>query len=80
MSTTIQIKEPTKRALFIAKNRLELLYGRSLSYDDVIDFLIRSCQLEKIGKRSFDQFQGLLGDDGRKIYEELRKESLANEE
>ncbi len=77
--TTIQIKGPTKKALFLTKNRLEAILGRSLTYDDVINHLMKTSQIEKVPNRSFREYRGILGKRGRSIYQELRQEELANE-
>jgi len=77
--TTIQLKEPTKEALFQTKNRLEAIFGRPLTYDEVIDHLIKTNRLRTGDPRSFQEFRGVLGNAGRKIYQELRQEESRHE-
>lgn len=79
MVTTIQLKEPTKTALFEVKNQLENVFGRSMSYDEVIDYLIKTSQLNIPFTRSVRKFRGILGPAGRKIFQEMRQEELRNE-
>lgn len=79
MVTTIQLKEPTKTALFEVKNHLENVFGRSMSYDEVIDYLIKTSQLNIPFTRSVRKFRGILGPAGRKIFQEMRQEELRNE-
>ena len=75
--TTIQLKELTKKALFETKNRLEAIFGRPLTYDEVIDHLIKTTQLGNDVPRSVQEFRGVLGKGGRKIYQELRQEEVS---
>jgi len=79
MVTTIQLKEPTKQDLFKIKNQLEAIFGSSLSYDEVISYLIKESQISTPAKRSFKKFKGILGSEGRKTYRLMREEELANE-
>lgn len=79
MVTTIQLKEPTKLALFEIKNHLENVFGRSMSYDEVIEYLVKTSQVDIPFSRSVRRFRGFLGAEGRQIYEKLRKEELLNE-
>ncbi len=79
MVTTIQLKEPTKLALFGIKNHLENMFGRSMSYDEVIDYLVKTSQIDIPFSRSLRKFRGILGSEGRQIYEKMRQEELFNE-
>ena len=80
MVTTIQLKEPTKLALFEIKNHLENVFGRSMSYDEVIEYLVKTSQMDISFSRSLRKFRGVLGSEGRQIYEKMRQEELLNEE
>ena len=73
VATTIQIKEETKKALFLEKNKLEREFGRSLTYDEVIEHLI-SRNVPPIPKKSLKELQGKLEKEAREIYKELRRE------
>lgn len=79
MVTTIQLKEPTKLALFEIKNHLENVFGRSMSYDEVIEYLVKTSQIDIPFSRSLRKFRGILGPEGRQIYEKMRQEELLNE-
>ena len=80
MVTTIQLKKPTKLALFEIKNHLENVFGRSMSYDEVIEYLVKTSQVDISFSRSLRKFRGVLGSEGRQIYEKTRQEELLNEE
>lgn len=79
MVTTIQLKEPTKLALFEVKNHLENVFGRSMSYDEVIEYLVKTSRIDIPFSRSLRKFRGILGSEGREIYEKMRQEELLNE-
>ncbi len=79
MVTTIQLKEPTKQTLFEVKNHLENVFGRSMSYDEVIEYLVKTSQLDIPLSRSLRKFRGILGSEGRKIYEKMRQEEFLDE-
>ena len=78
MATTIQIKEETKKALFLEKNRLEKEVGRSLTYDEVIEHLL-SRRSPGIPKKTLEELQGILGKEAKEVYRELREEYKTNE-
>ncbi|MCE7742233.1 MAG: hypothetical protein GOP50_07210 [Candidatus Heimdallarchaeota archaeon] len=78
MATTIQIKEETKKALFLEKNRLEKEVGRSLTYDEVIEHLL-SRTSTVIPKKTLEDLQGILGKEAKEVYRELREEYKTNE-
>lgn len=79
MVTTIQLKEPTKLALFEVKNHLENVFGRSMSYDKVIEYLVKTSQIDIPFSRSLRKFRGILGPEGREMYKKTRQEELLNE-
>ncbi len=78
MSTTIQIQDSTKEALFREKNRLEGEVGRTLTYDDVITHLLEK---KGIGKPNVNkkEFFGMMDEKAREIYSDLRKEYREND-
>lgn len=77
-TTTIQVKDTTKKALFLEKNRLERELGRSLTYDDVIEYLLgKEEKLEPDVNK--EEFFGMMNEKARKIYSELRKEYKKND-
>ncbi len=78
MATTIQLKEETKKALFLEKNRLEQELGYAITYDDVIDHLLKKIA-KTTTKKKLQQFQGTLDREAVKIYSELKKEYRKNE-
>ena len=77
--TTIQLREPTKLALFEIKNHLENVFGRSMTYDEVIEYLVKTSQIDVHFSRSLRKFRGILGPESRHIYEKMRQEELLNE-
>lgn len=78
VATTIQIKEETKKALFLEKNRLEKEVGRSLTYDEVIEHLLSKTSTV-IPKKTLEDLQGILGKEAKEVYRELREEYKTNE-
>ncbi|MBD3191657.1 MAG: hypothetical protein GF308_13500 [Candidatus Heimdallarchaeota archaeon] len=82
MPTTIQIKEETKNALFMEKNRLERERGRKVTYDEVIRELLKEKEEETRIKpeRTLEELQGTLNKEAKKIYQELREEYRKNEQ
>ena len=83
MPTTIQISEETKKKLFLVMNNLEKKWGRRLTYDEAIKFLLQK-EKNEIDKDQFlkniKRFQGMLKpDEGKKLLKELRKESHERE-
>lgn len=78
VATTIQIKEETKKALFLEKNRLEKEAGCSLTYDEVIELLL-SRSSPVIPVKTLEELQGTLGKEAKEVYRELREEYKSNE-
>lgn len=78
--TTIQIKEETKKALFMEKNRLERELGRPVTYDEVITQLLKEKEERIKPERTLEELQGTLGKEAKKIYQELREEYRKNEQ
>ncbi|TFF98070.1 MAG: hypothetical protein EU547_02590 [Promethearchaeota archaeon] len=83
MATTIQISETTKRKLFEIINRLEKEWGRRVTYDEAILFLIQN-KVSKVNKREFleniKKFQGILEpEEAKKLLKDLRREDHERE-
>ena len=72
-ATTIQIKEETKKALFLEKNRLERKLGHILTYDDVIEYLL-SQSSTPTPRKTIQELQGTLEKEAIGIYKQLREE------
>ncbi len=83
MTTTIQIDDETKKKLFAIKLRLEEQKGSSITYNELIEYLIESQPLSVIRKTSLEEFRSLRGTlpkSTRAIYSEERKKDLEREE
>jgi len=83
MPTTIQISEETKKKLFLVMNSLEKKWGRRVTYDEAIKFLLQK-EKNEVDKDQFlkniKKFQGMLKPgEGKKLLKELRKESHERE-
>lgn len=83
MTTTIQISEETKKKLFLVMNQLENKWGRRITYDEAIKFLLQE-EKNEVDKNQFlkniKKFQGILKPgEGKKLVKELRKESYERE-
>ena len=50
-----------------------------MSYDEVIEYLVKTSQIDIPFSRSLRKFRGILGPEGRQIYEKMRQEELLNE-
>ena len=83
MTTTIQISEETKKKLFSVMNQLERRWGRRVTYDEAIKYLLQE-EKNEVNKEQFlkdiKKFQGILKPgEGKKLLKELRKESYERE-
>ena len=83
MPTTIQISEETKKKLFLVMNSLEKKWGRRVTYDEAIKFLLQK-EKNEVDKDQFlkniKKFQGMLKPgEGKKLLKGLRKESHERE-
>lgn len=83
-TTTIQISEKTKSRLFELINKLEREWGRRVTYDEAIEFLITE-KVINFNKEEFLQniqkFQGILKTgEGTSLLKELRRNELDREE
>lgn len=82
-TTTIQISKKIKNKLFELINRLEKKWGRRITYDEAIEFLLEE-KVTKINKEEFikniKKFQGILKGEGRSLLIESRRVDLEREE
>jgi len=82
-STTIQISKKIKNKLFELINRLEKKWGRRITYDEAIEFLLEE-KVTKVNKEEFlnniKKFQGILKGEGRSLLKESRRVDLEREE
>lgn len=79
-TTTIQISEQTKSKLFKVINELEKQWGRRVTYDEAIDYLIKK-EAMPVSKDKFiknlEKFKGILNPgEGKSLLAELRREDL----
>ena len=82
-STTIQISKKIKKKLFELINRLEKKWGRRITYDEAIEFLLEE-KVTKVNKEEFlkniKKFQGIHKGEGRSLLIESRRVDLEREE
>jgi predicted nucleotidyltransferase len=74
MVTTIQLSEKTKDQLFEFQSKLQLELGRKVTYDEVIEYLLKA-QKSKIGKRKelFEKHFGIWKEDYLKAVELIKE-------
>jgi hypothetical protein len=63
MTTTIQIDDETKKRLFQIKLELEKEKGSSISYNDLINYLLNNQKInliERVNMKEFRQFEGII--------------------
>ena len=82
--TTIQISEETKSRLFKLINELERKWGRRVTYDEAIEYLMKE-KAKKRDKKEFlkhiKKFQGILElGEGSSLLRELRRNELERRE
>ena len=84
MATTIQISEETKKKLFMIMNQLEKKWGRRVTYDEAIKFLLKEEKIEFCRQEFLDnitKYQGTLKpNEGKKLLKELRKKDYEREQ
>jgi hypothetical protein len=83
VTTTIQIDDETKKKLFAIKLRLEEQKGSSVTYNELIEYLIECQPLNLIRKTSLQEFRslrGVLPKSAKALYLEERKKDLKREE
>jgi len=83
-TTTIQISKKIKNRLFELINKLEKKWGRRITYDEAIEFLLEE-KVTKVNKEEFlnniKKFQGILkSGEGKSLLKELRSVEFEREE
>ena len=83
MTTTIQIDDSTKQALFRIKLKLEESKGSAVTYNELIQYLIEghpSNLIKKTHLEEFKKLRGSLSKSALKIYHEEKRKELEREE
>ena len=83
MTTTIQIDDGIKRKLFKIKLKLEEEKGSAVTYNEIIEYLIKHQETNLIKKKNmkeFRRFEGILPEYALKEYLDEKKEDLDHEE
>ena len=83
MATTIQIDEDTKKRLFEIKLELEREKGKAVTYDEIINHLLKSKEILENRKKNllkFREFKGILPESARYVYLKNKKAELSREE
>jgi hypothetical protein len=83
MPTTIQIDEATKKKLFQIKLKLEQQKGAPMTYNEIINFLIKNQTTNLFQKQKLENFRNLRGIISQDALDELhaeRKKELIREE
>jgi len=83
MATTIQISEDTKKKLFHIINHLEKEWGRRITYDEAIKFLLKDENI-KFNRNEFlrniKKFQGIFKPgEGKNLLKESREKDYERE-
>ena len=83
MTTTIQIDDKTKKKLFKIKLRLEEQKEESITYNDLIEYLIESQPsnlIRKLNLQEFRSLKGVLPKSAKKTYLDEKRKDLNEEE
>jgi hypothetical protein len=83
MTTTIQIDDNIKKKLFKIKLKLEEEKGSSVTYNELISFLIRNQKTNILKKKNmidFRRFEGILPESALEEYFKEKKKELKEEE
>lgn len=83
MTTTIQIDDDTKKKLFQIKLELEKERGSSVSYNELINYLLNNQKInliEKVNMKEFRQFEGIIEESALDEFLRERKKQLEKEE
>lgn len=84
MPTTIQISEEIKKKLFMIMNQLEKEWGRRVTYDEAIKFLLKEKKIEFNREeflKNLKKYQGILKpNEGKDLLKELREKDYEREE
>jgi CRISPR/Cas system CSM-associated protein Csm2 small subunit len=82
-NTSVQISKKIKNKLFELLNRLEKKWGRRITFDEAIEFLLEE-KVTKVNKEEFlnniKRFQGILKGEARSLLIESRRVDLEREE
>ena len=83
MPTTIQISEEIKKKLFMIMNQLEKEWGRRVTYDEAIKFLLKEKKIEFNREeflKNLKKYQGILKpNEGKDLLKELRERDYERE-
>lgn len=74
MTTTIQIDEETEKKLFQIKLKLEKERGSAVTYNDLINFLLKNSSISASKKKGLKEFRELKGILPNSSLKELLKE------
>jgi flavorubredoxin len=83
MTTTIQIDDETKKKLFQIKLELEKERGSSVSYNELLNYLINNQKInliDKVNMKEFRRFEGIIEESALGEFLKERKKQLKNEE
>jgi hypothetical protein len=83
MTTTIQIDDKTKNKLFKIKLKLEEEKGSSISYNEIIEYLLDHQSTNVIRKKDLQEFRklkGILPKSAMSLYLEEKQKELILEE
>ena len=83
MTTTIQVDDEIKKKLFKIKLKLEEERGSAVTYNEIIEYLIRHQKTNIIKKKNmeeFRRFEGILPASALEEYLEEKKKELEREE
>ena len=83
MTTTIQIDDGIKRKLFKIKLKLEEKKGSAVTYNEIIEYLIKHININLIKKKNmkeFRRFEGILPESALEEYLNEKKRELQREE
>ncbi len=84
MPTTIQISEEIKKKLFMIMNQLEKEWGRRVTYDEAIKFLLKEKKIEFNREeflKNLKKYQGILKpNEGKDLLKELREKDYEREQ
>lgn len=83
MTTTIQIDDKTKKKLFQIKLELERKRGNSISYNELINFLLENqikYNIQNKNMKEFRKFEGILPGSALDLYYKEKKKELEREE
>jgi len=84
MPTTIQISEEIKKKLFMIMNQLEKEWGRRVTYNEAIKFLLKEKKIEFNREeflKNLKKYQGILKpNEGKDLLKELREKDYEREQ